>query len=86
MAAPANENGDMGVVAKMAAQQDAELQRSVNDVDTMMDRVPYMSIQEVTAESMRVSMEIAHTQIDMEAKMGVVNSSKSAVETLMKNQ
>jgi type III secretion inner rod protein HrpB2 len=35
---------------------------------------------------MRVTMEIASTQLDMEAKMGIVNSSKSAVETLMKNQ
>lgn len=86
MAAPSNDNGGTSMIAAMAAQQDSQLQQSVNDTVTMMNRAPYMSMQEMTAATMRVTMEIASTQLDMEAKMGVVNSSKSAVETLMKNQ
>lgn len=86
MAAPAQNNEGTGLVAAMAAQQDAQLQQSVNDTVSMMHNAPFMSMQEMTAATMRVTLEIASTQLDMEAKMGIVNSSKSAVETLMKNQ
>jgi type III secretion inner rod protein HrpB2 len=86
MAPPSNDESGTSMIAAMAAQQDAHLQQSVNDTVTMMSQAPYMSMQEMTAATMRVTMEIASTQLDMEAKMGVVNSSKSAVETLMKNQ
>jgi type III secretion inner rod protein HrpB2 len=87
MAPPSDgNNGGTSMIAAMAAQQDAQLQQSVNDTVTMMNQAPNMSMQEMTAATMRVTMEIASTQLDMEAKMGIVNSSKSAVETLMKNQ
>lgn len=86
MAAPSRNNEGTGLVSAMAAQQDAQLQQSVNDTVSMMQDAPFMSMQEMTAATMRVTLEIASTQLDMEAKMGIVNSSKSAVETLMKNQ
>lgn len=45
-----------------------------------------MNLNELNAGSIRLTYELAATQLDMEAKMGVVNSSKSSIETLMKNQ
>ncbi|CAH2775839.1 MAG: Type III secretion protein HrpB2 [uncultured Paraburkholderia sp.] len=86
--APPNHGDDMStnVIAKMAASQDAEIQKSVNDVLTLSGDANRMSVQEMTAAAMKATLELASTQLDMEAKMGVVNSSKSSVETLMKNQ
>ncbi|MFM0170857.1 type III secretion protein HrpB2 [Paraburkholderia sediminicola] len=86
MEAPADRAGDTGMVGKLAAAQDAELQQAVSDVTTFSDQTSNMSIGELTSGAIKVSLELAQTQLDMEAKMGVVNSSKSSVETLMKNQ
>ncbi|AXF10897.1 type III secretion protein HrpB2 [Paraburkholderia graminis] len=86
--APPNRGDDMStnVIAKMAASQDAEIQKSVNDVVALSSQANSMSVQEMTAAAMKATLELASTQLDMEAKMSVVNSSKSSVETLMKNQ
>lgn len=86
MAPPAQTNEGMGLVGEMVMQQDAHLQQSVIDTVSMTQKAPFMSMQEMVAESNRLALEISTTQVDLEAKMGVVNSSKSAVETLMKNQ
>lgn len=87
MEAPSHGANDGGnVVSKLVASQDAELQRSVNDVVSLSDHAPNMSMQEMTAATMKVTLELASTQLDMEAKMSVVDSSKSSLETLMKNQ
>ncbi|MGF6292691.1 hypothetical protein [Paraburkholderia youngii] len=86
--APPDHRGDMSanVIAKVAASQDAEIQKSVNDVLALSSQASSMSVQEMTAASMKVALELASTQLDMEARMGVVKSSRSSVETLMKNQ
>lgn len=86
MEAPHDKNDDMNIVGKLAASQDAELQNNVNDIVSLTNEMPMMSMQEVTAATMKVTLEIANTQLDMQAKMGIVNSSKSAIDTLMKNQ
>jgi type III secretion inner rod protein HrpB2 len=87
MAAPTHgDDVNTNVVAKLAAAQDAELQKSVNDVVALSSQADSMSMQQMTAAAMKATLELASTQLDMEAKMGVVNSSKSSVETLMKNQ
>jgi type III secretion inner rod protein HrpB2 len=80
------QNDGTNVVSKLVASQDAELQRSVDDVVKLSDRAEGMSMQEMTAATMKVTLELASTQLDMEAKMSVVDSSKSSLETLMKNQ
>jgi type III secretion inner rod protein HrpB2 len=45
-----------------------------------------MSMQEMVNETARLSMQLLSTQMDLEAKMSVVNVSRSDVETLLKNQ
>lgn len=82
---PAHDAGT-NVITKMAAAQDAEIQHSVSDVLALSSESNTMSVQQMTAAAMKATLELASTQLDMEAKMGVVNSSKSSVETLMKNQ
>ncbi|UIF88545.1 type III secretion protein HrpB2 [Cupriavidus sp. UYPR2.512] len=80
------DDGGTNVIAKMAALQDAAIQKSVDDVIALSSDATRMSMQEMTAAAMKATLELASTQLDMEAKMGVVNSSKSSIETLMKNQ
>lgn len=77
---------DMNVVAKLAAAQDAELQQSVNDALALAQNPQNMSMQEMTAAGTKVILEIAGTNLDMQAKMGVMSSSRSSLDTLMKNQ
>ncbi|WP_423760235.1 type III secretion protein HrpB2 [Burkholderia sp. NLJ2] len=82
----ASQNAGLETVSRLAAAQDAEIQHSVNDVADVERRAPMLSLSEVNVETIRLTYEIASTQLDMEAKMSVVNSSKTAIETLMKNQ
>jgi type III secretion inner rod protein HrpB2 len=87
MSAPAVAGDDgTAVASRLVSTQDAELQHTVDDVLQLSGQAPAMSMNEVCAGTMRVTLELASTQLDLEAKMGVVDSSKSAIETLMKNQ
>ncbi|WP_410842842.1 hypothetical protein [Paraburkholderia sp.] len=40
----------------------------------------------MTAATMAIQVESTNMQVDLQTKMAVVNSSKDALETLMKNQ
>ena len=75
-------DGDDGPRAGERRTQD----RGVTDAAEFMQQAPEMNLNELNAGSIRLTYELAATQLDMEAKMGVVNSSKSSIETLMKNQ
>lgn len=87
MASPAQPSQDGTAVAqKLVASQDAELQQTVNDALSLAQQAPTLSMNEMSAGTIRMTLELASTQLDLEAKMGVVDSSKSAIETLMKNQ
>lgn len=87
MSAPATPQQDgTAVASKLVASQDAELQHTVNDALQLAQQAPTMTMNEMSAGTIRMTLELASTQLDLEAKMGVVDSSKSAIETLMKNQ
>ncbi|MFM0594567.1 type III secretion protein HrpB2 [Paraburkholderia dilworthii] len=87
MSAPATPQQDgTAVASKLVATQDAELQHTVNDALQLAQQAPTMTMNEMSAGTIRMTLELASTQLDLEAKMGVVDSSKSAIETLMKNQ
>jgi type III secretion inner rod protein HrpB2 len=81
-----NDAGGPNVVSTLIAAQDVELQQTVSDALTLEQQAPSLSENQMTAATIHMTLELASTQLDMEAKMGVVNSSKTAVETLMKNQ
>jgi type III secretion inner rod protein HrpB2 len=73
-------------LSKMVLVQDDELQRAVADSVAITDAAPSMSMQELQAAGMRMSLELAGMQMDMQAKMAVVDSTKSAIETLMRQE
>ena len=74
------------VASEMLKQQDAQLERVSSDMDAIQAAAPDMSLQELSASATRLMMEMSSAQINLQAKMGVVESSKSSVETLMRNQ
>jgi len=74
------------VASEMLKQQDAQLERVSSDMDAFQSAAPDMSLQELSAAGTRLMMEMSTAQINLQAKMGVVESSKSSVETLMRNQ
>jgi type III secretion inner rod protein HrpB2 len=87
MAAPVgSENDGMSVMSKLIRTEDSQLQATVADMNDFTKRVPTLSFAEESAGAMQLMMELSNAQLNLQAKMGVVNSSKSAVETLMKNQ
>ncbi|VWD53062.1 type III secretion protein HrpB2 [Burkholderia lata] len=72
--------------AKLIREQNTQF---VNVSRSMMETLAAsktLEMREIHAQSMLMSVELAGMQLDMAAKMGVVSASKSAIETLMKNQ
>ncbi|MGF6666256.1 type III secretion inner rod protein HrpB2 [Paraburkholderia atlantica] len=76
----------MQTAAKVLATQDAELQRIPLDAQALVQAVPIMSMQQLSASATTLMLNMSTEQLDLQAKMGVVQSTKSAIETLMKNQ
>jgi type III secretion inner rod protein HrpB2 len=73
-------------ISKLVIAQDDELQRAVSDVLSITDAASGMSMQELQAASMQMQLELAGMQMDMQSKMAVVDSTKSAIETLMRQE
>ncbi|WP_206956893.1 type III secretion protein HrpB2 [Trinickia acidisoli] len=88
LAPPSDPGSSHGVEAasKMLRQQDVELERISADADAFNASAANMSMQQLSAAGMRLMMEMSTAQIDLQAKMGVVESSKTSIETLMRNQ
>lgn len=87
--APPNVEGPHNGVetaSKMLGEQDAELERVANDANAFESAAMNMSIGEISGAGMRLMVEMSTAQIDLQAKMGVVESSKTSIETLMRNQ
>jgi type III secretion inner rod protein HrpB2 len=74
------------LVSEVVRGEDAALQSVSNDMLFMLDNSSSMSMQDLTAASLAIQIETTSMQVDMQTKMAVVNSSKAALETLMKNQ
>lgn len=73
-------------ISKLVVAQDDELQHAVSDVLALTDAASSMSMPELQAASMHMQLELAGMQMDMQAKMAVVDSTKSAIETLMRQE
>lgn len=73
-------------VRNLVASQDAEMRQVTDDMTAFSARMPSMSLREIVSQTTKLTFEISGMELDMQAKMGVVESSRSAVETLMKNQ
>lgn len=74
------------VVSKAVEAQDAQFQQDISDLSKLSDDMPQMSMAEITDHSIKMMFEMANMQMNMQVKMSLAESSKSSVQTLMKNQ
>jgi type III secretion inner rod protein HrpB2 len=74
------------MVSEVLRGEDTALQAVSNDMLFMLNNSNGMSMQELTSATMAIQIESTSMQVDLQTKMAVVNSSKEALETLMKNQ
>ncbi|VWC38170.1 type III secretion protein HrpB2 [Burkholderia lata] len=78
--------GQPSPVANAIAAQDAQFMKTIEDVQRLPEEMPGMSLTEMTDRSVQMMFELANMQMNMQVKMSLVESSKSSVQTLMKNQ
>lgn len=84
---PAPHGSEAGSLAsKLVLSEDEALQTVSNDALYMLSHANEMSFNQVAAASVQMQIETASLQVDMSMKISVVESSKGALETLMKNQ
>ncbi|MEW6343394.1 MAG: serine kinase [Pseudomonadota bacterium] len=81
-----NEDTTGTLVSEVVRGEDTALQSVSNDMLFMLQNSSGMSMQQLTAATMAIQVESTNMQVDLQTKMAVVNSSKDALETLMKNQ
>ncbi|AOK29088.1 MULTISPECIES: hypothetical protein [Burkholderia] len=86
MVAPEPTESNGTIVLKLAKLHDGQLQQAVNHINQLSHSIPYLTTKEVIANSAYMMKEIATVQANMSVKIAVVHSSKSALDTLMRNQ
>lgn len=87
LAPPAAQDSKAGSLAsKLVLSEDEALQTVSNDALYMMSHANEMTFNEIAASSVQMQIETTSLQVDMSMKISVVESSKGALETLMKNQ
>ena len=86
MTAPEAPGQTENVVSQLAQAEDTQIQSASNDALFVMQQMPYMSVQQLSAASMQVQVEMGSLTADLQAKMSVATSTKDSIETLMKNQ
>jgi type III secretion inner rod protein HrpB2 len=81
---PSADSGSM--IADLLRSEDLSMQYVSNDMLFMLEHSNAMTVRQFSAAAMQVQIEAGSLQVDLQAKMSVVTSSKDAIETLMKNQ
>jgi type III secretion inner rod protein HrpB2 len=74
------------IVEKAVEGQASDYQQVPNDLLYMTQHMSTLSMQRIAAADMTVQLEVASLSADLQVKMAAVQSSKDAVQTLMKNQ
>ncbi|WP_181885560.1 type III secretion protein HrpB2 [Trinickia dinghuensis] len=82
--APESESGAW--IGQLLRNEDMAIQYVSNDMLFILQHENSMTISQFGAAAMQVQIEAGSLQVDLQAKMSVVTSSKDAIETLMKNQ
>ncbi|MDQ7980264.1 serine kinase [Paraburkholderia sp. SARCC-3016] len=83
---PVHATGHDNIVVR-AVEERAEDDRKVpNDVLYLRQHASGLSLDRMVAANLTVSEEVTLSTADLQVKMAMVNSSKDAVQTLMKNQ
>jgi type III secretion inner rod protein HrpB2 len=74
-------------IVTKAVEEQADYYRQVpNDVLYMTQHMSALTMERLAAADMTIQLEIASLNADLQVKMATVQSSKDAVQTLMKNQ
>ncbi|MBR8218594.1 type III secretion protein HrpB2 [Burkholderia vietnamiensis] len=73
-------------VSKAIEAQDVQFRRTIEDVARLTGDLPGMSMTEMTQRTIQMMYEMTSMQMNMQVKMSLAESSKSSVQTLMKNQ
>lgn len=77
---------ETSAIAKLVETSDAEIRKVLDNVEYLNLHANEMTMNQMFAASLQASAEATAMQIDMQAKMGVVTSTKDAIGSLMKNQ
>ncbi|KVA24595.1 type III secretion protein HrpB2 [Burkholderia ubonensis] len=77
---------DANAVSKLVETSDAAIKQTLDNAAYLSQHANDMSMNEMFAASIQASAEATAMQIDLQAKMGVVTSTKDAIGSLMKNQ
>lgn len=83
---PAAHAHETSAVAKLVETSDAAIKQVLDNAAFLSRHAHEMSTNEMLAASLQASAEATALQIDMQAKMSVVTSTKDAIGSLMKNQ
>lgn len=73
-------------VSKAIEAQDVQFRHTIEDVGRLTADLPGMSMTEMTQRTIQMMYEMTSMQMNMQVKMSLAESSKSSVQTLMKNQ
>jgi type III secretion inner rod protein HrpB2 len=71
-------------VSRFVLSQQEELDRTLGKVNSLVDDMPGMSMTELAQAGAKISLDFANMNFGMQAKMAVVDSTKSAIDTLMR--
>lgn len=77
---------ETSAIAKLVETSDAEIRKVLDNVEYLNLHANEMTMNQMFAASLQASAEATAMQIDMQAKMGVVTSTRDAIGSLMKNQ
>ncbi|PCE32171.1 type III secretion protein HrpB2 [Burkholderia ubonensis] len=77
---------DASAISKLVETSDAELKKVLDNVEYLNLHANELTMNQMFAASLQASTEATAMQIDLQAKMGVVTSTKDAIGSLMKNQ
>ena len=78
--------GGPSAVSQVVSKGEAAMQHLFDNVRGFTAQAPMMTMQELAAHSMKVSWEMATVQFSFTACTSIAQSSKSGMQTLMKNQ
>ncbi|KWK75184.1 serine kinase [Burkholderia ubonensis] len=83
---PVTHAHETSAVSKLVESSDAAIKQVLDNTAYLSQHANDLSMNEMFAASIQASAEATAMQIDLQAKMGVVTSTKDAIGSLMKNQ
>ncbi|KWB84556.1 type III secretion protein HrpB2 [Burkholderia ubonensis] len=83
---PVSRAQEGSAISKLVETSDAAIRQTLDNAAYLSQHADDLSMNEMFAASIQASAEATAMQIDLQAKMGVVTSTKDAIGSLMKNQ